>query len=215
MSGATAIWFVFLSSFAGGGERVGLRWTPKAGEKALYEASLEIKGAGDTVAVTGLVERKVSKSRPDGYTVVAKSQGGFVTVGTDSARDERTTTKTIAYGPRGDVRSVSGGAQEGRQAAMAAFVSPEAPVEVGGTWAYESPAREGWPACRTTFTLVALQDGQATVGGEAVETGVPVPMAMKATWVLDASGSLVRLDARFADFLGQRGASATLAMQRR
>lgn len=160
--------------------------------------SVEITGVegGQKLSAEGAVELTTSLNK-DGYLVKSKSLGVILRVGTDEIRDDRPNVNTITYGKRGQVVSAEGADESVLRLARATkFVSPQAKVSEGDTWAVEYQAKGSVSASKMTFTVkgIARVNGSVlvTVAMEFLESPREGSLAGSGLFTIDAKdGALI------------------------
>lgn len=199
-----------------------LLWTPKKGEKAVYEIFVDNRVGKEGSSVEASLEYVVRGVSADGsYTVDGKSLGAILRLDGQELKDDRPNESSAKFGFSGDLIEITKGSRDierYRQALLTRFIAPPASVKVTESWTYErkKDIPKGLGACKINFRLLSVVNGQARVAFDFKETGVESPMTAKGNWWIDiATGQPVRMSAQVLNYLGKADAKAAVRISRR
>jgi len=215
----TVLSLAFFAGVVGHGEfsaeSYALRWSPRMGESLTYTMRAVSHDAENPMEIEASLKQTVTVLDDHGYLIESMNLGALMRVGGQDIRDNRGSKSELVFTKRGAVATVKLGKNDDEQnqwmfAVARAFVAPDKPVEVGGGWQYEYPAKGAFEGARLTYNMESLSDGNAKVNFVLGGPGRERPELGKGYWLIDAKSGLWQ--SMEGEFVGLFGATAKVSL---
>ncbi len=196
-----------------------LKWMPKKGDKTAFTLNVKTLDKKNPMEIEANLEQVVLKVERDSYETATENKGTLLRLAGEEIRDARAQKTTVVFSPLGVVKKLKDGFPTTENdvwmfSVVRAFIAPEAPVSIGGQWAYEYEPVD-FHGARLAYSLKSVTDGVATVDFTIFGGGNERPKLGEGAWEIDAkTGSWKSMKCHVLELFDSGKAGTDISLKR-